>query len=63
MGGDPTSDAGQPPTTVETAAVDPEAIPCPDIYEEIHRLAQLRDEGLITNEEFEAKKRELLDRI
>ena len=55
MSGDPTSDAGQPPTTVETAAVDPEAIPCPDIYEEIHRLAQLRDEGLITNEEFEAK--------
>jgi len=34
-----------------------------DIYERIRRIAQLRDEGHTTAEEFEAKKRELLDRL
>lgn len=34
-----------------------------DIYQEIRRLAELRDEGLLTPDEFEAKKRELLDRL
>jgi hypothetical protein len=45
----------KPPTTGETVT--------PNIYEQIRRLAKLRDEGLITTEEFEEKKRELLDRL
>lgn len=34
-----------------------------DVYEQVRGLAKLRDEGHITQEEFEAKKRELLDRM
>ena len=32
----------------------------PDYIEELQRLAQLRDAGIITNDEFEAKKKQLL---
>jgi len=32
----------------------------PAYMDEIHRLASLRDQGLITNDEFEAKKKQLL---
>ena len=32
----------------------------PDYMAELQRLAQLRDQGIITNEEFEAKKKQLL---
>jgi Domain of unknown function (DUF4429)/Short C-terminal domain len=35
----------------------------PDIPEQIKRLGELRDQKLITDEEFEAKKAELLDRL
>ena len=35
----------------------------PNVYEQIRHLAELRDEGLLTSEEFEAKKRDLLDRL
>jgi hypothetical protein len=35
----------------------------PDPLDQIERLGSLRDRGLITADEFEAKKRELLDRI
>ncbi len=35
----------------------------PDIPEQIKKLAELRDQKLITAEEFEAKKAELLDRL
>jgi len=38
----------------------PQAPEQPAYMDEIHRLASLRDQGLITNEEFEAKKRQLL---
>jgi hypothetical protein len=41
----------------------PQGRPEPNIYDQIHRLAQLREERLITPEELEVKKRELLDRI
>jgi uncharacterized membrane protein YeaQ/YmgE (transglycosylase-associated protein family) len=33
------------------------------VTEQIRKLADLRDEGVITNEEFEAKKRELLSKL
>jgi Short C-terminal domain len=32
----------------------------PDYVAELQRLAQLRDQGIITNEDFEAKKKQLL---
>ena len=35
----------------------------PDIPEQIKQLGELRDQNLITHEEFEAKKAELLDRL
>ena len=34
-----------------------------DWHEEIRRLARLRDDGLLTEEEFAAKKAELLERL
>jgi Short C-terminal domain len=34
-----------------------------DATEQIRRLAELRDSGALTDEEFEAKKTELLGRI
>jgi len=49
-----------------TAAPEPTATPGltdQDIPEQIGRLAKLRDAGAITSEEFETKKRELLDRM
>jgi hypothetical protein len=36
------------------------ATPEPDLSDQIRRLAQLRDEGLVTEEEFQAKKAQLL---
>jgi Short C-terminal domain len=42
----------------------PEAVPAPaaapDYTAELERLAQLRDQGVITAEDFEAKKKQLL---
>ena len=35
----------------------------PDIPEQIKKLGELRDQKLITEEEFEAKKAQLLDRL
>ena len=35
----------------------------PDIPEQIKKLGELRDQKLITDEEFEAKKAQLLDRL
>lgn len=52
-----------PEEETEAESVVSDVVARPDIYEEIRRLAELKDEGLITSEEFEAKKRELLDRL
>jgi hypothetical protein len=35
----------------------------PDVYEQLRKLGELRDLGVVTPEEFEQKKRELLSRI
>jgi hypothetical protein len=40
-----------------------QAGPSPDPLDQLNRLAQLKDDGVITSEEFEAKKRVLLDRL
>ena len=37
--------------------------PQPDIVDQIEKLAQLRDKGIITEEEFQAKKTDLLSRM
>jgi hypothetical protein len=51
------------PEVTSPAPAETQGVPRPDVYEEIRKLAQLRDEGLITVQEFEQKKGELLDRI
>jgi hypothetical protein len=40
-----------------------EAPPAKDIPAKIEKLADLKDKGIITDEEFQQKKQELLDRI
>jgi hypothetical protein len=41
----------------------PSAPPSPDIPEQIRKLAKLKDDGIISSEEFEAKKTELLRKL
>jgi hypothetical protein len=48
------------PATAAAAAPAPAAAPEPEYVGELERLAQLRDQGIITNEDFEAKKKQLL---
>jgi hypothetical protein len=38
----------------------PAAAPEPDYVGELERLAQLRDQGILSDEEFEAKKKQIL---
>jgi Short C-terminal domain len=56
-----------PPEPAEQQAVEPPETTspsvAPDVPEQIRRLAELRDTGLITQEEFETKKAELLRRM
>jgi len=44
----------------EAAASTPAAAPEPEYVGELERLAQLRDQGILSNEEFEAKKKQVL---
>ena len=60
---DPTRPESEVPDEGQNPPIVPETAPRPDAFDQIRRLAELRDEGLITSEEFEAKKRELLDRL
>jgi hypothetical protein len=41
----------------------PSAPPSPDIPDQIRKLAKLKDDGIISSEEFEAKKTELLRKL
>ena len=41
----------------------PSAAPSPDIPDQIRKLAKLREDGIISSEEFEAKKTELLGKL
>ena len=50
----------QEPAEAAAAAPAPAAAPEPEYVGELERLAQLRDQGIITNEDFEAKKKQLL---
>jgi hypothetical protein len=47
------------PAEAESAAA-PQAAPEPEYVGELERLSQLRDQGIITNEDFEAKKKQIL---
>lgn len=51
--------AGTPQPTPEA----PAAAPSEDVFETLRKLGELRDLGIVTPEEFEAKKAELLRRI
>jgi hypothetical protein len=52
------------PPTVKTEDVPLQGIPPADpIFDQIKKLAELRDKGIITEQEFTAKKTELLKRI
>jgi hypothetical protein len=42
------------------AAAPAQAAPEPEYVGELERLAQLRDQGILTDEEFEAKKKQIL---
>jgi membrane protein YdbS with pleckstrin-like domain len=55
------SEAVPPPQPVPTAPAPRN--PADDLGETLERLAGLRDKGLITPEEYEAKKRDLLERM
>ena len=49
------------PAEAKTAAPAPApAAPEPEYVGELERLAQLRDQGIISNDDFEAKKKQLL---
>jgi hypothetical protein len=48
------------PAEAAAAAPAPAAAAEPEYVGELERLAQLRDQGIITNEDFEAKKKQLL---
>ena len=51
---------GQAPRGVRWKAAAPAA---PDIAEQLHKLGSLRDAGVLSDAEFEAKKAELLARM
>ncbi len=56
--------AGDPPAPAPAPPVEaPPSTPADDATATLERLASLRDRGLITAEEYDAKKRELLERI
>ena len=52
--------AAAAPAPQPAAAAAPAAEPEPSYLDELERLAGLRDSGIITEEEFEAKKKQLL---
>jgi L-fucose isomerase-like protein len=52
-------EAGAPPPAAAPAPAAP-AEAAPSYLDELERLARLRDQGIITDEDFEAKKRQLL---
>ena len=48
------------PAEAEAAAPAPAAAPEPEYVGELERLADLRDRGILSDEEFEAKKQQIL---
>lgn len=52
-----------PPQQAPPAAASPQGEGVPGYVGELRHLAMLRDEGILTSDEFEAKKAEILSRI
>jgi hypothetical protein len=46
-----------------TPTVAPTAVGQPDLFEQIRKLGELRDAGILTEEEFAAKKTDLMGRL
>jgi Short C-terminal domain/Bacterial PH domain len=63
VAGAPAAIAASPPPPAPAEPAGPAALSAEEVDESITRLADLRDRGLITAEEFEEKKREILDRL
>jgi hypothetical protein len=57
------SKADAPVTAAPVVAAPASAAAAPDVYEQLRKLAELRDQGVINPEDFEAKKQELMRRI
>jgi hypothetical protein len=51
---------GQPPIQGPQVQTTPSGVDQPDYLAELERLADLRDRGVVTTEDFEAKKKQLL---
>ena len=50
------------PSNEQPAAPPPQAAPAePDMTEQLTDLAKLHDQGILTDDEFQAKKKEILD--
>lgn len=52
----------EPAAVAQPAAVQPAAAQ-PDYIDQLKRLADLRDKGILTDEEFDAKKKQILDQM
>lgn len=52
-----------PPSPPQAVLIDVEAAPPKDLYTELLKLGELREKGLLTNEEFEVQKQKLLQRV
>jgi hypothetical protein len=60
----PSSDQSVPPTAAQySPQPGVQASAHEDVFEALRKLGELRDAGIVTPEEFEAKKKDLLDRI
>lgn len=51
------------PSPPQAVLIDVEAAPPKDLYAELLKLGELREKGLLTNEEFEVQKQKLLQRV
>ena len=60
---DAEEDAAYPDDDVEPAAAVQPAAAQPDYIDQLQRLADLRDKGILTDEEFNAKKKQILDQM
>ena len=54
---------GQPIKKKTSKSNEPKQVSTFDLIKAINKLAKLKDEGTLTEEEFQTKKKELLDRI
>lgn len=55
--------ASLPPSPPQAVLIDVEAAPPKDLYAELLKLDELRQKGLLTDEEFEAQKQKLLQKV